>query len=217
MHSVSHETPRIDIAAKIRSSNPSSVVSFFVRVSSNAFLTSFTLLLGHRSGPDVVASASDRYWAVSSSVGETRRGGVEKGENRAINPRKRGGDQTRKAKSEHGESEQNTVLRRSRRTTRFPRFQLPFNVQVLTLVVPTYSSTRYLKLTDSLIRIDALEKRCHLQGSQQVAWHRGALGISRRRATGRITAKGSRGCQYQGPVRTAGRGPVGKVAGVCEV
>ena len=80
MYSASYETPRIDSAARIRSSNPSSVVSFFVRVSSNAFLTSFALLLGHRSGPDVVMSASDRYWAVSSSVGRKPSEGVLKKE-----------------------------------------------------------------------------------------------------------------------------------------
>jgi len=45
IHSVSYETPRIDSAAETRSSNPNSIVSFLVRVSSKAFLTSVAILL----------------------------------------------------------------------------------------------------------------------------------------------------------------------------
>ena len=49
VHSVSYQTPRINSAAEMRSSNPSSIVSFLVRVSSKAFLMSVELLLDHRS------------------------------------------------------------------------------------------------------------------------------------------------------------------------
>ena len=45
MHSMAYETPRIDSAAKMRSSNPRSIISLPVRVSSKAFLTSVAFLL----------------------------------------------------------------------------------------------------------------------------------------------------------------------------